>query len=55
MANRLKFIKALNDPDVINIQQLYFNFIFGDKIPDMYDETKIYNAGDIILRLNIRF
>lgn len=52
MANRLKFIKALNDPDVINIQQLYFNFIFGDKIPDMYDETKIYNAGDIILRLN---
>lgn len=52
MANRLKFIKALNDPDIINIQQLYFNFIFGDKIPDMYDETKIYNTGDIILKLN---
>lgn len=52
MANRLNFIKSLNDPDTINIQQLYFNFIFGDKIPDMYDENKIYNTGDIILRLN---
>lgn len=52
MPNRLKFIKVLNDPDNINIHQLYFNFIFGDKIPDMYDETKIYNTGDIILKLN---
>ena len=52
MANRLNFIKVLNDPDNINIQQLYFNFIFGDKIPDGYDENKVYNSGDSIIRIN---
>ena len=52
MANRLNFIKVLNDPDNINIQQLYFNYIFGDKIPDGYDENKVYNSGDTIIRIN---
>ena len=52
MANRLNFIKVLNDPDNINIQQLYFNYIFGDKIPDGYDENKVYNSGDSIIRIN---
>ena len=52
MANRLNFIKVLNDPDNINIQQLYFNFIFGDKIPNGYDENKVYNSGDTIIRIN---
>ena len=52
MANRLNFIKVLNDPDNINIQQLYFNYIFGDKIPDEYDENKVYNSGDTIIRIN---
>ena len=52
MANRLNFSKVLNDPDNINIQQLYFNFIFGDKIPDGYDENKVYNSGDSIIRIN---
>ena len=52
MANRLNFIKVLNDPDNINIQQLYFNFIFGNKIPDGYDENKVYNSGDTIIRIN---
>ena len=52
MANRLNFIKVLNDPDNINIQQLYFKYIFGDKIPDGYDENKVYNSGDSIIRIN---
>ena len=52
MANRLNFIKNLNDPDNINIQQLYFKYIFGDKIPDGYDENKVYNSGDSIIRIN---
>ena len=52
MANRLNFIKVLNDPDNINIQQLYFKYIFGDKIPDGYDENKVYNSGDTIIRIN---
>ena len=52
MANRLNFIKVLNDLDNVNIQQLYFNFIFGDKIPDGYDENKVYNSGDSIIRIN---
>ena len=52
MANRLNFIKVLNDPDNINIQQLYFNFIFGNKIPNGYDENKVYNSGDTIIRIN---
>ena len=52
MANRLNFIKVLNDPDNINIQQLYFNFIFGNKIPNGYDENKVYNSGDSIIRIN---
>ena len=52
MANRLNFIKVLNDPDNINIQQLYFNYIFGDKIPDAYHDNKVYNSGDTIIRIN---
>ena len=52
MASRLKFIKKLNDPDIINYNQLYFNFIFGGKAPEIYDETKIYNTGDVILKKN---
>ena len=52
MANRLNFIKVLNDPDNINIQQLYFKYIFGDKILDGYDENKVYNSGDSIIRIN---
>lgn len=52
MASKLKFIKKLNDPDIINYNQLYFNFIFGGKAPQIYDENKIYNTGDIILKKN---
>ena len=52
MASRLKFIKKLNDPDIINYNQLYFNFIFGGKAQEIYDETKIYNTGDVILKKN---
>lgn len=52
MASRLKFVKKLNDPNILNFQQLYFSFIFGDNIPDVYDETKIYMSGDVILRMN---
>lgn len=52
MASKLKFIKKINDPDIINYNQLYFNFIFGGKSPALYDETKIYMIGDIILKKN---
>ena len=52
MASKLKFVKKLNDPNILNFQQLYFSFIFGDRIPEEYDETKVYMIGDVILRLN---
>ena len=50
--SRLKFVKKLNDPNILNLQQLYYSFIFGDNIPGMYDENRIYNSGDVILYLN---
>lgn len=52
MASKLKFVKKLNDPNIINYQQLYFNFIFGGNVPGIYDETKIYMTGDTIIKLN---
>ena len=52
MASNLKFVKKLNDPNILNIQQLLFSYIFGDDIPALYDENKIYNTGDVILHLN---
>ena len=52
MASKLKFVKKLNDPNIINYQQLYFSFIFGNKIPAPYDENNIYMTGDAILKLN---
>jgi hypothetical protein len=52
MASRLKFVKALNDPKILNFQQLYYSIIFGDNLPGLYDENKIYMSGDAILKLN---
>ena len=52
MASRLKFVKKLNDPNILNYQQLYYSFIFGNKAPALYDETTIYMTGDSILKLN---
>lgn len=52
MASRLKFIKKLNDPQILNLQQLYYSFIFGDSLPETYDTNKTYNCGESILALN---
>ena len=52
MNSNLKFVKKLNDPNIMNLQQLYFSFIFGDEIPGLYNENGIYNTGDVILHLN---
>ena len=52
MASKLKFVKKLNDPNILNLQQLYYSIIFGDKLPELYDENKIYMSGDSILYLN---
>lgn len=52
MASKLKFVKKLNDPNILNFQQLYYSIIFGDKLPELYDENKIYMMGDAILKIN---
>ena len=46
MASKLKFIKKLNDPEIINYNQLYFNFIFGGKAPQIYDENIILKKNE---------
>lgn len=52
MASKLKFVKKLNDPEILNYQQLYFSFIFGNKAPALYNEQLVYMSGDTILYLN---
>ena len=51
MAAKLTFVKKILDDEVVNSYMLILNAVFGDKLPGSYDPTKIYNKGDVILRL----
>lgn len=51
MAAKLTFIKKLVREEVVNTNQLIINSLFGNMLPDPYDENKVYNKGDVIVRL----
>ena len=46
---KLKLIKKIVEKDVINSFNLIMNFLFGGKIPEIYDENKVYNKGDCVI------
>lgn len=52
MAARLTLIKKIVHEDIVNVNQLIINTLFGDFIPEPYDPNKIYNKGDIITEIN---
>lgn len=52
MAVKFNLVKELIRKDVINTNQLIINSIFGNVLPDQYDENKIYEKGSVIIRVN---
>ena len=49
---KLTFVKKVVNEEVINSYNLILNVLFGGKIPEIYDENKVYNKGDVIIRIN---
>lgn len=52
MAVKFNLVKNLVRSDVINTSQLILNSLFGGILPDFYDENKVYNKGDVVIRIN---
>ena len=46
---KLTFVKKVVNDEVINSYNLILNALFGGKIPEIYDENKVYNKGDIVI------
>lgn len=46
---KLTLIKKIVNKDVVNSFNLIMNILFGGKVPEIYDENKVYNKGDIVL------
>lgn len=46
---KLTLIKKIVNKDVVNSTNLIMNILFGGKVPEIYDENKVYNKGDIVL------
>ena len=46
---KLTLIRKVVNNEVINSFNLMLNVLFGGKIPEVYDEDKIYNKGDIVI------
>lgn len=46
---RLNHVKKIINNDVINIQQLITNLLYGSTLPNEYNPDLTYNKGDIIL------
>lgn len=51
MAAKLTFIKKLVREEVVNTNQLIINSIFGSVLPEIYDENKVYNKGDVVIKV----
>lgn len=51
MSARLTLVKKIVNNEVINSFNLILNLLFGGKLPDLYDENKIYNKGDVVIIL----
>lgn len=50
MAAKLTRVKKIVNNEVINIQQLISNLLYGSKLPSEYSPDKTYDKGDIILK-----
>lgn len=46
---KLTFVKRIVNEKVINSFNLVLNVLFGGKLPELYDEHKVYNKGDCII------
>lgn len=46
---KLTLIKKVVNDDVINSFNLILNVLFGGKLPEIYNENKIYNKGDVVI------
>ena len=46
---KLTLIKKIVDNEVINSFNLMLNVLFGGKLPELYDENKVYNKGDVVI------
>ena len=46
---KLTFVKKVVNDEVINSYNLILNVLFGGKIPEIYDENKVYNKGDVVI------
>ena len=46
---KLTLIKKIVNKDVVNSSNLIMNVLFGGKVPEIYDENKVYNKGDVVL------
>lgn len=49
MSAKLNLVKKLIVEDTININQLILSTLFGNVLPELYDENKVYNKGDIVI------
>lgn len=46
---KLTLVKKLANADVVNSFNLIMNILFGGKTPEIYDENKVYNKGDVVI------
>ena len=46
---KLNLIKKIVNDEVINSFNLMLNILFGGKVPEIYDENKVYNKGDTVI------
>ena len=46
---KLTLIKKIVNKDVVNSSNLIMNVLFGGKVPEIYDENKVYNKSDVVL------
>lgn len=49
MAAKLTRVRKIVNKEVINIQQLISNLLYGSKLPNEYNPDQTYDKGDIIL------
>lgn len=53
MGASLRYIKTLKHTENISVPECLNAFIFGNKLPEYYSQSTIYNKGDLILTFNI--
>jgi hypothetical protein len=50
LAAKLSLVKKIVNNETISVFNLLINTIFGGRLPDFYDENKVYNKGDFVLK-----